>query len=69
MKRTIEIRFSDRCPYVKLAIHRVLAILRRRHPPRKRIPIMTDTTIPTIPSVTTTPLPPTSELLPLMPPS
>jgi hypothetical protein len=32
MKRTIEIRFSDRCPYVKLAIHRVLAILRRRHP-------------------------------------
>jgi hypothetical protein len=32
MKRTVEILFSDRCPYVKLAIQRVLTILRRRSP-------------------------------------
>ena len=32
MKRTVEILFSDRCPYVKLAIQRVLSILRRRSP-------------------------------------
>jgi hypothetical protein len=32
MKRTVEILFSDRCPYVKLAIQRVLAILSRRRP-------------------------------------
>jgi hypothetical protein len=32
MKRTVEILFSDRCPYVKLAIQRVLAILRQRRP-------------------------------------
>jgi hypothetical protein len=32
MTRTVEILFSDRCPYVKLAIQRVLAILSRRRP-------------------------------------
>jgi hypothetical protein len=32
MKRTIEILFSDRCPYVKLAIQRVLGILSRHRP-------------------------------------
>jgi hypothetical protein len=32
MKRTVEILFSDSCPYVTLAIQRVLAILRRRGP-------------------------------------
>ena len=32
MKRTVEILFSDRCPYVKLAIQRVLATLSRRGP-------------------------------------
>jgi hypothetical protein len=32
MKRTVEILFSDRCPYVKVAIQRVLTILRRRRP-------------------------------------
>jgi hypothetical protein len=32
MKRTIEILFSNRCPYVKLAIFRVLAILGKSRP-------------------------------------
>jgi len=32
MKRTIEILFSDRCPYVATAIERVLTLLRRRKP-------------------------------------
>jgi hypothetical protein len=32
MKHTVEILFSDRCPYVKLAIQRVLGILSRRGP-------------------------------------